>query len=236
MVTSKRRIERDEDRFGGFAEVDDTYRAEAERKEFSDDLLNMRSYVTESDKEEEVAQPSAESVYDTVTTKETTEHATEVRREVTAAPVRKSAREVMPDIMASRRAEKTERKVATPVIKEQKLSPTAKRALVIYMSIVLAVVAGIIATGVAVSSVSAQVTNYESVIAQQEETIALQREGLALLDNASVIADKAEELGMVAIDDSEIGSFDKLGIGGNTEDESGIFDSIRDWFNSVFGG
>ena len=28
----------------------------------------------------------------------------------------------------------------------------------------------------------------------------------------------------------------RLEIGGNTEDESGVFDNIRDWFNSVFGG
>lgn len=233
MVTSKRRIERDEDRFGGFAEVDDTYRAEADRREFSDDLLNMRSYVAEPEKKEETEAPRIAPLYEPSTTEK---REVEVRGEIAVAPVKKSAREVMPDIMARRREEKVERSVVTPVIKERKLTPTAKRALVIYMSIVLAIVTGIIATGVAVSSVSAQIVDYETTIASQEETIASQREGLALLDNSAVIADKAEQLGMVAIENGEVNSFDKLGIGGNTEDESGIFDSIRDWFNSVFGG
>ena len=57
-----------------------------------------------------------------------------------------------------------------------------------------------------------------------------------MLSDDGAITARAEELGMVAIEEDDIGSYDRLEIGGNTEDESGVFDNIRDWFNSVFGG
>ncbi|MBQ7227379.1 MAG: hypothetical protein IJX05_03155 [Clostridia bacterium] len=224
MVTSKRRIETEKDRFGGFAEAE-AYRIEGDRREISDDILNMRSYVSTTEKEASVSTPEK---IEEVVIKEV--------KKATPTPVRRSIQDVMPEIIAPKRIEKISKAESAPAIHEKKLSFAAKRALIIYMSVVLAIVAGIIATGVAVSSVSAQVTSYETTITEQEEMIASQREELALLGNESVIADRAEELGMVEIADGDVNGYTQLQISGSTDDESGLFDNVRDWFNSVFGG
>lgn len=245
MVSSRRQISRDEDRYGGFAEI---AASDVGEREISDDILNMRSYVTPSVQE---APPS-----DTASAAEAP--APRERREAVApastaasvrtAPVRtapaasetatpakpRRISDVMPEIVRPVRKEKTAAAQPAPVIRERKLTASAKRALIIYMSVVLAIVAGIIATGVAVSSVSAQVTNYESSIAAMEETVAQQREILAQLDNEAVIADEAGKLGMVPVDETT--GYDRMEIGETEEEAGGIFDAIRDWFNAIFGG
>ena len=241
MVSSRRQISRDEDRYGGFAEVAES---DVSEREISDDILKMRSYVTPSGIREtehdtapaeapvrqerrEAASPApAPAVRPAPVVRE---HAAE------AAVVRpRRASDIMPEIVRPVRKEKAVSAQPAPVIRERKLTASAKRALVIYMSIVLAIVAGIIATGVAVSSVSAQVLGYETSIAAQEETIASQREALAQLANEAVIADAAEKLGMVEVGGTT--GYDRLEIGTTEEEASGVFDSIRDWFNAIFGG
>ncbi len=244
MVTSKRRIERDEDRYGGFA-AGDTYIEDATtEREFSDDILQMRSYVaaperrerTETARPAEPEAPAPKKAEPEVRPVERPARAEETFARPEQLPERKNIRDLMPKIVSRKRSAEIERPAETPVVHEKKLPASAKKALIIYMTVVLAVVIGIIATGVAVSSVSAQVADFESTIAQQEETIASQREDLAVLSDDGAITARAEELGMVAIEEDDIGSYDRLEIGGNTEDESGVFDNIRDWFNSVFGG
>ena len=223
MVTSKRRIETEKDRFGGFAEAE-SYVVE-EQKEFSEDVLNVRSYAPTVEKTIE------ETPRQTVSIPKVTERHTQ-----SAKPVRRNIQDVMPEILSEKRISEKKKETVAPVIYEKKLSPTAIRAIVIYMAVVLAIVAGIIATGVAVSSLSASIVGYETTISAQEETISSQREELALLGNGAVIAEKAEGLGMVEIEEGSVNKYTQLEIGGSTEDESGLFDNIRDWLNSVFGG
>lgn len=240
MVSSRRQISRDEDRYGGFAEI---AASDVGEREISDDILNMRSYVTPSEQEAPLRDTAPAPAMPTPRERR---EAAPVR---TAAPARpapaadasaaaparpRRMSDVMPEIVRPVRKEKTVAAQPAPVIRERKLTASAKRALIIYMSVVLAIVAGIIATGVAVSSVSAQVTGYESSIAAMEETVAQQRELLAQLANEAVIADEAEKLGMVPVDETT--GYDRMEIGETEEEASGVFDAIRDWFNAIFGG
>ena len=254
MVTSRRQIINDNDRYGGFiADTDVSSTADTGNEmEFSDDILRIASEPTaeKTDRYARTAVAEPEEDYTEVKPEPTRQASYKVEtpasfrmvdEPVVEAPKKpRRVEDVMPEIIRQNPTATTTNAVISveqpaPVVRERKLSAAAKRTLVIYMSVVVAIVAAIIATGVVVSGVAAEVAGYETSIAAMEETIRSQTGELGALSDEAVIRDRAEDMGMVDAGDNA-SSYDRLEIAEPTPDESGVFDAVRDWFNSIFGG
>ncbi len=220
MLSIKRQIESEQERYGSFADITADSTVSTER-EINDDLFVMRA---SSDKGAAVAAPAIE--------KKTEEAPIKVPlNEERHAYTQSTAQ--MHEIVRSE--EKREQAVAKQnvVVHEKRLSASAKKAIAVYMSIVFALVLAVIITGVCVSSVNADIASIQSTISSQESTIADMSSQL-VVDEADIL-EAAEEMGMVTVDQSDIRDYDNLELVEDSEDETGVFDSVRDWLNS-FGG
>lgn len=237
MVTSRRQIVREEDRYGGYtAEADSVEKTEVSSGErvISNNILKMRAEHTET---EEVQAPAekAEARDEKVIVKPVIrpERTSYGRAAVsgydrTISPSRpKRISDVMPEV------QRREKEETVSIVKEQKLTAATKRLLTIYLVAVVAVVAAVIATGIIAGGLQSEVGALETSV---ETSSAILNDQLAEMQEwIDGIGDKASDLGMVEIDDVD-GTYGELVEGTPTEDTNGIFDGIRDWVNSVFGG
>lgn len=232
MITIKRQIENEKERFGSFAETDSYVDNTTTEREVNDDLLLMRSY-TNSTTEIPVSAPTP-AIEEKVGNVVRPAPVEEERR--TETPVRRNSNARMHDIIHYEQPAEEVQPEVKPVTREKKLTASAKKAIAIYMSVVIAVVIAVIITGVCISGVNSDIANLETTIQQQEEVILQQNAELGALEDVNAIENKAESMGMVKIKDGETVGYDELEVGENTEDKNGAFDSVRDWLNTVFGG
>ncbi len=237
MVTSRRQIVREEDRYGGYtAEADSVEKTEISSGErvISNNILKMRAAHTETEDigaPAEKAEPRAEKIVERpVTRPERTSYGrTAVRSyDRTISPSRpKRISDVMPEVQ---RREKIE---TVSIVKEQKLTAATKRLLMIYLVAVFAVVAAVIATGIIAGNLQSDVSALETSV---ETSSAMLNDQLEEMQEwIDGIGDKASDLGMVEIDGVD-GTYDAVEESAPTEEANGVFDNIRDWVNSIFGG
>ncbi len=221
MITIKRQIENEKERYGGFADTEPRSEVMTER-EINEDLLTMRSYTEK---------PTSAAVERTAPPEEA---------KAVPAPERVKATEQHSDAkmhdIVRREEKKDAAQVSEVAVREKKLSPTTKRAVIVYMSIVLSLVLAVIITGICISAVNSQISALETTIENQQERLLAQSEVLAEPIDEEEIRQSAEQMGMVSVEEGEINGYGGLEYQQNTEEDNGVFDSVRDWLNSVFGG
>lgn len=123
------------------------------------------------------------------------------------------------------------------VVAAGKMTTKTKVAIISYVTVVLALVLGIVLASVAVSGSFAESValtgNYQDTL---DNIAALQNE--LTIDDEAALAQKAAELGYVSANDSETVTYTRLQTrpAQNFNIESNWFDSLCDWLSGVFGG
>lgn len=219
MVTSRRQIDREEDRYGGYDQETIVGRnATAGRRNVSENVrrVHRSAYNTQT---VDVGSRPASSFGSARGTRST---ARDYDR--TIAPERPSRySEVMPEVRRS------EEPVA--IVKEQRLTAGTKRMLAVYLSLVLCIVVAIIITGVVASNMRTDIGALEAEVNTQMAELAEINSGMdAAYDAALVWA------GENMVQPGFENTYDELVPGSDVESSGNVFDSIRDWVNSVFGG
>ena len=206
MVTTKRTIDSDTDRYGSFSEVD----------HYVDDEVKMSSTQIKSPSERTIIPSEKE----------------EERTLVISTPAKpeygntsRSAEDMMPSIV------KTDEEQVEYVEEEhyyerrdRKIPAAMRNLLVAYLVLIVAVVAGVIATGIVTSAISASVSALEASINAQEEVISLQNSSLEI--DAEEVKMAAQDLGMVEYTSTD-GTYDVL-YELSEDDSSNEFDNLRD--------
>ena len=224
MITSKRKVVRDEDRAEYSSRVSVSEAKEKAGVTFNEDLMMMRSYVDTS------SMPAVPSgpVYKPAKTAEPVIRTEEPVR----APLR--AADIMPTI-TRKRIEVEEVKETETIRKENTLTKPMKKALIAYMSVVLVLTIAVIATGIAISSVNADIGRYEREVSQLTQTMAQQNMALESLSDPEYIMGRAEALDMV-----KITSYNTTPQVTVNEPEQAAptnpFDAFADGLSGMFGG
>ncbi len=123
------------------------------------------------------------------------------------------------------------------VVSAGKMTTKTKVAIISYVTVVLALVLGIVLASVAVSGSFAESValtgNYQDTL---DNIAALENE--LTVDDEAALAQKAEDLGYVSANDSETVTYTRLQTrpAQNFNIESNWFDSLCDWLSGVFGG
>lgn len=221
MVTSRRQIDREEDRYGGYEQdIAAERQEEPSRRTVSDSVRRVRESRTVT---EEPGQ-TVETVRRPASVVRPAYPNTERDYDRTIAPSRPSRySEVMPEV---RRREEP-----ISIVKEQRLTAGTKRMLVVYLALVLAVVTAIIITGIVASNIRTDISALESDVESRTETLASIEAGMDEARDAALVW-----AGENMTPPSGTNTYEELVPGSDADLSGQVFDSIRDWFNSVFGG
>jgi len=213
MLTVKRKVDTEEDRYGGFEVSTD--------KSFGTgyDLEINQSYSTAQTVKGETLSYSPRQ---------------EIRKPENPASAKKPLRaeEVMPGIIKPKMNENAERMMEL----KQKMETKTKALLAIYMLVVIALAAIVIATGIAINAANSRVVALNNQIAASNEKIIEQNANLEILDSENYIKGSAYENGMVeAQNPIEI---ELLPVEEATSYQSSTnwFDKICDFLSNIFGG
>lgn len=234
MIKNKRQITQEKDRYGGFIDNSDDNFGHS-MKTIQEQEINSEIIELANDSEaqiDEARKIRVTSDYNSTTEDYVTNLGSKSKDK--DIPAKKTSQPVLHEIVRQSDTDEAVRSEPISIVKEQKLSGRAKKALALYIVLFLAIAIAVIVSGVVLSGIAADISDYENTIESQKETIRLQNEQLGALSDEAVIKDKAEDMGMVVVEDSS--SYEQLEIVEPTEDKSGVFDSIRDWLNSIFGG
>ncbi len=212
MVTTRRAIEEETDRYGSFSETD--------REISAEEIIAAERIIT----------PER-----TVIPEET-----KVERQLVINPIQpdvkpavRNTEDMMPSIVKMEVDEPVEyaKEEKLYARRDKKLSASMRNLLIVYMVLIVAVVGGVIATGIASTAMASTIESLEATIAAQEETIVLQESSLSV--DEAVIREAASELGMVEIDGVD-GSYDLLSRL-ESEESTNPFDEFRDGVYEIFG-
>lgn len=252
MITTKRQINRDLDRFGGYgtesarssriADFDDIKNTEPPAYDYSSRGSLLMSDVDIDIKSEPEQAKNERPLYTTIADAGTM--ATELPP-VPARPKKESAPRSKDDVLptlktrayASEQEQGVEKQAAAPARRARAtLDSRTKILLCVYVAVALALAIAVIATGVSISSASAQADVFASQIAQKQIVIAAQEAELGELRNDEVIRDKAEDMGMVSVPSQPSYSApatDTVVYPQATPHTNG-FDKFCDWLSKVF--
>ena len=208
MITTKRQIRRDTDRFGG-------YGTESRTLTDFDDITNTAPPVAE---EEKVGSNIAAdfNISNSAPIREQAQLYTTLASSPAPAPVQQQDVPVRPkkaetprnkeDILptlktrayADNKSEIEEKEVVAPVRKARRaLDSKTKIMLCVYVAVALALAIAVIATGVSISTASAQADAIAVQISQKQAIIAEQETTLAAVRNDETIRESAMQNGMV---------------------------------------
>ena len=215
MVTVKRKISNETERYGGFAEIEvneapampvtpvvdkpgDSFREAQYKQAERDYYTNLQpTTVQEPQATEAVATPPASDVMFKI-------HTT--------------------NPSAKQKEEK------------QKMDSKTKLILGVYLAVILVLSALVIATGVSLSSAGSRVENLQNEIAVRNAVLAEQIDEIARLSDEDAIRGRAYENGMENAQSN--GNIELLPMGDapTYEGTTNWFDSFCDWLSGVFGG
>ncbi|MDE6401484.1 MAG: hypothetical protein K2L54_02610 [Clostridiales bacterium] len=254
MITTKRQIRRDTDRFGG-------YGTESARSAVISDYDNIgnfaepsaeRNYnagnsliMTDADVDIRNAEPkSAQPAYTTLTS---APPAIEKRviADVPPRPVKEQTPREREDILptvktrkyATERHAEEEKPAEASVRRERRaLQPRTKVLLCVYIAVALVLAIAVIATGVSISRATAQADMIVGQISQKQAVIAEQEKTLATVLDADAIRGKAEQLGMVSAGNPTYTAPDSPTVEYPEADpHTNWFDKFCEWTSKVFG-
>ncbi|MCH5155572.1 MAG: hypothetical protein J1F69_03110 [Clostridiales bacterium] len=232
MVTTKRQIRRESDRFGGY------YNAETDIPRISDyDNISDLEPITNS------SIPVDEALTDNLyTAPEVAAHAAEAPA---ATPIEKPAPHDREDVLPTlkTRAYATEKPAEDIVQKPAKATAKRTRAaldsktkilLCVYVVVALVLAIAVIATGVSISKASAQADMIAKSVTQKQEVIARQQQELAHLQDDDTIRGKAMEKGMVPAGEPSfsVGNVESVDYPEATPRTDG-WDEFFDWMSKV---
>lgn len=222
MVTSRRQIEREEDRYGGFEQDAPVVSEENARRTVSDSVRRVHDAHTA---DETVVRPVETLRRPDIIMRPASPRA-DRGYDRTIAPSRPQHHsDIMPEV---HRGEET-----VTIVKEQKLTAATKRMLLVYLSIVLAIVVAIVITGIVASNLSTDISSLERSVSEQTATLA------AIDDSVAGVYEDAADWAannMVKAENANRGTYEELTPSADAGVSNELFDSIRDWVNSVFGG
>ena len=214
MVTTKRVIENDTDRYGSFSETERSVTAEDIIAAETAGVVPEHTRIPEEKSEERKL---------VITTPSQPEHGASTR----------NTEDMMPSIVKMEVDERVEfaKEEKLYARRDKKIPASMRNLLIAYMVLIVAVVAGVIATGIASTAMASTIDSLETAIAAQEETIAFQLESLEI--DVDSLREAAGELGMVEYDAAD-GSYDVLNRL-ETENPTNPFDEFRDGVYEIFG-
>lgn len=218
MVTVKRKINNETERYGGFSEV-----------EIKPPQHQVDVKVGDSFREAQVKRAETSEAPQVVRDK---------REQIYSKPTTPTSDEFMPTIRTTADGENT--KIDTRAYSSKKqaqnIDSRTKLILGVYIAIILLLSAVVIATGIILSSSGARVEALESELAARSAVVNAQSEDIARLSDRDNIAGRALNNGMEKYETSE--SIDLLPMG-EPQTYEGItnwFDSFCDWVSGVIGG
>lgn len=227
MVTVKRKIKNDVDRYGGYGvelktpdadpsiEIGDSFNQYEYKR--AQESVNYTSTATATPPPAPQRQPITENKAETA--------------EKVADP---TPDEFMPRINREKHDEEREQEQVS--VKKQKIDGRTKLVLGIYVSVILILSALVIATGIALSSTGARVNSLESELDAQNAIVARQIEELSRLSDEDAIRGRAYENGMERVESSQSIELLPMGEAKTYEGTTNWFDSFCDWLSGVFGG
>ena len=254
MITTKRQIRRDTDRFGG-------YGTESARSAVISDYDNIGNFaapsveqnrnvgnsliMTDADVDIRNAQP--QTAQPTYTTLNVAPPVTErpIAAEVPPRPVREQAPREREDILPTVKTRKyatenraEEEKPAEAAVRREHraLQPRTKVLLCVYVAVALVLAIEVIATGVSISRATAQADSMILQINQKQAIIVEQEKELATALDADAIRGKAEQMGMVSAGDPTYTAPDAPSYEYPEADEhTNWFDKLCEWTSKIFG-
>ncbi|MDE7164649.1 MAG: hypothetical protein K2O04_04415 [Clostridiales bacterium] len=246
MVTTKRQIRRDSDRFGGY------YTAEADAPRISDyDSIGLEP-ITESERTgssmlvSDGVQEMQQPIYTTPQMAAAPAPAAPEVMPIPERPVRpvqpRNKEDLLPTVKT--RAYATEKPAQDTAEKVEKapakrahasLDTKTKILLCVYVIVALVLAIAVIATGVSISNASAAADEIAASVAQKQAVIVRQEQELALLQDSDAIRGKAVQLGMVPAGAPaySVSPVETVGYPEATERTDG-WDKFFDFFSKVF--
>ncbi len=252
MISTKRQIRKDDDRYGGFgmdgigaplvSEYERIDNASVASRYGAGTSLLMSDTDIDIKNESYAQSAQTERMY---TTLESAGAKTEMPADIPPRPKKKetphSREDVLPTLKtrsyATEQAEVKEETVAAPAKRARKgLDARAKILLCVYVAVALVLAIAVIATGVSISRAAVASDDLTLQISQKQTLIAEQETTLAALRDADNIRDKATANGMVQAGDSV---YDAPAVGDvgypDAEPHTNAFDKFLDWLSKVIG-
>ena len=221
MVTVKRKINNETERYGGFSEIEVKTPAE------TFDVNVGSSFMDDQYRQAKV---EGKVNYTTSAPVQTAKPAKPTFQEPVLMP---SPEELMPRVRYQRQEEDVEREV--PVTR-QKMDSRTKLILGVYVSIIALLSALVIATGIFLSSAGARVESLQNEVDARNAIISQQLSDISVLSDENNIAGRAFNNGMDRVDAAEIIELLPIGEAPTYEGTTNWFDSFCDWLSGVFGG
>lgn len=243
MVSTKRQIRKDGDRYGNF---DSDYTESPFISEYGivntpedTDYTSGSSYIMSEDIDIRGEAPAADTLYSTRDT--VSAPATDVPERPKKEEEPHTREDVLPTLKTRVYAPEKfdEKKIAAeaPAKRERRgISSRERVMLCIYIAVALVLAIAVIATGITISSASAEADVLTEQIAQKQVVIAEQEATLATLRNDDNIRGRASSLGMVEADGAVYEAPTvPTGEYPEAEPHTNGFDKFMDWFTRVFG-
>ncbi len=209
MLTVKRKVDTEEDRYGGFDVTTDT--------PVGYDIEINQSYSTAQTVKGETLNYSP---------REAIEANTE------SSPIKKRLRseELMPSVKTKPEEDTQQLSI------RQKMETRTKAMLAVYLLVVVALAAIVIATGVAINAANARVVSLNRDIEARNSTIIEQTTDLELLNNETFIKGSAYDNGLVEAHEPIQIELLPVGESTNYQRSTNWFDKFCDFMSRIFGG
>lgn len=260
MVTTKRQINKERDRFGGYDDGMQSVRADgvvAERQNVvPGDISSVHTVgmnnVTVSDALPELEQLppiTAGSVYADTQTAERPLYSTRETMTVPPRPAPQPKKLEHADIMPSVKTQKALEQASSvaddtesaPSAAQRRrthtnLNPRTKVLLFVYLAVAFVLAVAVIATGISISRATAQAAELAADIAAKQATVVIQEETIATLTDEATIRDEAVANGMVSAGDPSytVSRVDKV-VYPEAEPHVNGFDKFCDWLSKIIG-
>lgn len=247
MVTTRRQIRTEQDRFGGYS-TRQPMRSDIERNpsefELPEAVSPRETEYAQSYRTPSVSAPAettAPSFYSA--RKDYPDTAEFVGSIPYPARQRKTVKREIEDVMPSIKtravlSDSVSKQSQTNTAKREKeaLKPKTKAMLGIYMVVVVALAAIVIGTGIAISGIGSSLASLENELALKNALVTEQNAELAALDNDTFITGEATDMGMVK--PSQKTEIELLPVGDavNYEARTNWFDRFCDWLSNIIGG
>ncbi len=244
MVTAKRKINNEKERYGGFSEIE----VSEPRVQYTTTPVREvapkpveRTYV---EPKPQYSEPKPQnnpnkSFYDAQVqaAEERVSYsqfqAKPQQKTTVEQPIADTYKPPVETFMPSIRSQKDH--APAPVTK-QKLDQRTKVILGVYLTIILLLSALVLATGILLSSAGSRVDDLEDELSQKTAAFNTLRGEIDVLSDESNIADRAVGGGMVAIESAKEYDLLPLTDASTYPATTNWFDSVCDWLSGVFGG
>lgn len=254
MISTKRQIRKDDDRYGGFgmdnvgaplvSEYDRIDNASVSSRYGAGTSLIMSDTDIDIKNEPYARQQDIEQTY---TTLDRAGVRTEAPADIPPRPKKKEVPHSREDVLPTLKTRSYATEQAQAEVKEEPAEAPAKRVrrgldsrakimLCVYVAVALVLAIAVIATGVSISQASVASDELTLQIAQKQTVIAEQETTLAALRDADNIREKAAANGMVQAGESVYDAPAAADVGyPEAEPHTNGFDKFLDWLSKVIG-